>query len=125
MEHQKKSLNELQGLEGVEERGLLKEENAHKKHLILDIKRLALMEETSWSQKSRALWLKEEINAPKFFHCMVNLHKRHNAIESLLVDGRITSKSIEIMDHINNHYAQLLSNHMLERCGLGARLLLD
>ncbi|XP_042939460.1 uncharacterized protein LOC122274488 [Carya illinoinensis] len=108
VEHRKKSLlDELQGLEDLEERGLLEEEKAHKKHLILDIE-VALMEETSWKQKLRALQLKEGDKCTKFFHHML-IRIEDNIIESLLVDGRITLNPIEITNHITNYYAQLLS----------------
>ena len=45
------------------------------------------MEEVSWRQKSRTLWLKEGDNNTKFFHKMVNLHRRYNYMDKVVVDG--------------------------------------
>jgi hypothetical protein len=50
-----------------------------------------LQEEVNWRQKSRVLWLKEGDKCTKFFHRIANLNRRSNAIESLLVNGSISS----------------------------------
>lgn len=42
-----------------------------------------LLEEISWWQKSRALWLKEGEKNTKFFHCLANSHQRNNFIWKL------------------------------------------
>ena len=46
-----------------------------------DYKRWSLLEEVSWRQKSRELWLKEGDRNISFFHKMANSHKRRNAIK--------------------------------------------
>ena len=45
------------------------------------------MEETSWRQKSRALYVKEEDNNTRFFQRLANSHRIANHIRSVEVDG--------------------------------------
>ena len=45
-----------------------------------------LMEEISWRQKSRALWLKEDDRNTNFFQRMVNLHRKFNYLSFVVVD---------------------------------------
>ncbi|XP_019229951.1 PREDICTED: uncharacterized protein LOC109210922 [Nicotiana attenuata] len=52
-----------------------------------EIVELAVAQETSWRQKSRALWLKEGDSHTKFFHRVAVANRRRNFIESLVVDG--------------------------------------
>ena len=57
--------------------------------LITEVIQLAHMEETSWCQKSRALWLKEGDNNTRFFHHLANSNRRRSYLGSLEVDGFI------------------------------------
>lgn len=56
--------------------------------------RLAIMEEISWRQKSRAVWLREGDRNTKFFHRLANSHRRHNFIGKLEVQGEEVETSI-------------------------------
>ncbi|KAG6626350.1 hypothetical protein CIPAW_15G041600 [Carya illinoinensis] len=68
---------EIKGLERIQEnRPLTQEEIAVKKELEADLERVVVREETSWRQKSRALWLKEGDRSTKFFHRIANSHRR-------------------------------------------------
>ena len=52
-----------------------------------DFSRLVAMEEISFRQKSRCLWLKEGDRNTKFFHRMANVQRRGNKIGAIKVDG--------------------------------------
>jgi hypothetical protein len=49
------------------------------------IERLASLQEISWHQMSRVLWLKD--SNTKFFHKVANSHLRSNFMGRLEVDG--------------------------------------
>ena len=85
---------------------LLEEEKLEKARLQIEFKKISLLEEISWRQKSRMLYLKE-----LFFHQMANSHRRNNAINNLKVDGVLTldQKSIEVC--IIRFYKNLFTEH--------------
>ena len=60
-----KDILDLDVKEGWE--GLSSEEHILREELKVEVVRLAHMAETSWCQKSRALWLKEGDNNRSFF----------------------------------------------------------
>ena len=74
---------ELSQLDDKEEMGGLSiaERNNRK-----ELDNLALLEETSWRQKSRVFWLKEGNNNTKFFHKMANSNRRRNYMKTVEVD---------------------------------------
>ena len=53
-----------------------------------DYKEWVDLEEVSWRQKSREIWLKEGDRNTGFFHRMTNSHRRRNSISSIIINGR-------------------------------------
>ncbi|KAF5449703.1 hypothetical protein F2P56_030120 [Juglans regia] len=101
---QKKSLfQELQSLEGVGD------ENNRKEQVVSELERLTLMEEISWRQKSRPLWLREGDKCTKFFHQVANAHRRFNSIESLNIDGVTSSDQVVMKEYVAGYFENLLS----------------
>ena len=49
--------------------------------------RFPFLEEISWRQKSRGLWLRAGDQNTKFFHRVANLHRKFNTISSIEADG--------------------------------------
>ena len=69
----KNLLTELMGLDAREELlGLSNEEQLRRIQLKGEIEQLASLEEISWRQKSRALYVKEGDNNTRFFHRVAN-----------------------------------------------------
>ncbi|GLT55575.1 hypothetical protein SLA2020_286860 [Shorea laevis] len=91
----------------AEGRSLNEEEKSKRVEYSKELERSIFMEEVSWRQKSRALWLKEGDNNTKFFHRLANSNRRHNSIESLVVDGDTIVDSDRIKDHIVEFYKTL------------------
>ena len=65
-----------------------------------DLEKVALLEEISWRQKSKMLFLKEGDSNTRFFHRMTNSNRRNNCIETLMIDGAMTSNQDRIVDHV-------------------------
>jgi hypothetical protein len=63
------------------------------------------MEEVSWRQKSRVLWLREGNKCTEvylfiyLFFTMANSNRRKNSIDSLLIDGPFSTNRAEISKH--------------------------
>ena len=87
------------GLEEAEERAKAKD----------DFNSWALMEETSWRQKSRETWLKEGDRNTGFFHRMANAHRRRNCLKSISINDRKLDKEAEINEGLVNAFQNLLS----------------
>ena len=62
------------------------------------------MEETSWRQKSREIWVKEGDRNIGFFHRMVNSHKRRNTINRIRIGGEWFEGEGEVRTGIVNRH---------------------
>ena len=97
-----KELNAFDRLEG--ERGLHTDEKARKNLVINELEHSLLQEEISWRQKSRILWLKEGDKCIKFYQWVANSNRTSNSIESLLVNGSLSSNQSVIRNHVVHFY---------------------
>ena len=103
-----KFLDELRELDAIEEvRALDSEELAKKGEVSRELKACLLMEEVSWRQKSRILWLKEGNKCSKFFHSMANANQRYNSIDSLMIEGNLSNNQVEISEHNVKYFQKL------------------
>ena len=66
----------------------------------VDIEYLASLEEISWRQKSKALYLKEGDNNIGFFHRLANSHRRTNTMRGVEVEGILYENESAIQDQV-------------------------
>jgi hypothetical protein len=99
---------DLIALDEVEDsRPLSIEERGRKEQLIVGLEKVILMDEISWRQKSRALWLKEGDKNSSFFHRIANSNQNANTIGHLSINGIASTDQDEIRNHIAQFYEQL------------------
>ena len=82
-----KTLKLLDAKEG--EFGLSDAETCERAVVRSEVENLLSLEEISWRQKSRMLWIKEGDNNTKFFHKVANSRRRFNHLSFLEMDGVI------------------------------------
>nr|CAN70867.1 hypothetical protein VITISV_027610 [Vitis vinifera] len=75
-----------------------------------DYKKWVLLEEISWRQKSREVWLKEGDRNTGYFHKMVNAHRRRNNVDRIKINGAWCIEENEIREGIGNAFKVLLSS---------------
>ena len=86
---------------------LSNEERVRREGCKLELEKVAQLEEVSWRQKSRVLWVKEGDNNTKFFHKMANSHRRYNNMERVVVDGVVYEDDSVIRAKVVQFYESL------------------
>ena len=61
-----------------------------------EYKSWAVMEEVSWRQKSRELWLKGGDKNTGYFHKMANAHRRSNCLRKISINDKMIEKEADI-----------------------------
>ena len=69
-----------------------------------------VLEETSWRQKTREIWLKEGDRNTGFFHGMANSHRRRNTILQLNINGEHVREEEALRQGIENAFESLLND---------------
>ena len=69
-----------------------------------DFKKWALIEEISWRQKSRKVWLREGDKNTGFFHKMTNSHRRRNCFSKIKLNGIWLTEEQEIKEVWSMHF---------------------
>ena len=86
---------------------LTQEDRARRLVVKSDIDFLASLEEISWRQKSKALFIKEGDNNARFFHRIANSHRRTNQIRGMEVDGILFEEESDVTDQVVDFYKRL------------------
>ena len=68
------------------------------------------MEETSWRQKSREIWLKEGDKNTGFFQRMTNSHRRRNSIDRIHIGGEWRHGEENVCSSVVNAYKLMLTD---------------
>ena len=109
IERQKKQLlEELKTLDAKGgDLGFSDWEKCHRADLRSQVEHLLSLEEISWRQKFRMLYIKEGDNNTKFFHKMANSHRRFNHLRTLKVDGVVFKEDFEVSNQVVQFYKNL------------------
>ncbi|RVW65755.1 LINE-1 retrotransposable element ORF2 protein [Vitis vinifera] len=91
-------------------RALNEQELEARKEAREEFKKWALMEETSWRQKSREIWLKEGDKNTGFFHKMANSNRRRNCLKKIKINGTWLSEEHDIQRGVVRAFKDLLSD---------------
>ena len=82
------ALNQVDYWDAKEKTSILSlEELEARKEVRKDYKKWVLLEEISWRQKFREVWLKKGDKNTGFFHKMTNAHKRRNYVDIINING--------------------------------------
>ena len=109
------ALEKLNYRDSLERFGSLSEEDRSSQRIAKDeFSHCAILEEISWRQKSRALWLKEGDSNTKFFHRMANARRRRNFISSMTVRGVRLDKEEELKEGIGSYFKSLFEEPDVE-----------
>ena len=84
----------------AESRILTLDEKLRKENLVTELEKTILLDEISWRQKSRVLWLKERDINTQFFHRMASSNRKKNSISTLLIDGDLSMDQTAICETI-------------------------
>ena len=91
------------------ERELVLEEREERTKAREDFKSWIVLEDISWGQKSREIWLKERDRNTSFFHRLANTHRRRNCLRKITINGRRLNKETEIKEGLVDAFQNLLS----------------
>ena len=70
------------------------------KQALEEYKKWVIMEETSWRQNFRELWLREGDKNTSFFHKMSNAHKRINSLVKIKINNSWVTEECNIKDGV-------------------------
>ena len=85
------------------------EEQTFKEQALEEYKKWVIMEETSWRQKSRELWLREGDKNTGYFHKMANAYKRVNSLVKIKINGAWVTEERDIKDGVVHAFHSLLA----------------
>ena len=86
------------------------EELEARKEATEDYKKWFLLEEISWWQKFREVWLKRGDRNMRFFHKMANAHRRRNNVDRIKINSVWLLEENEIKEGVVRAFLSLLSN---------------
>ena len=106
----KEALQRVSFWDGLEkQRELILEEREERIRAKQEFKSLAVMEEISWRQKSRELWLKDGDKNTGYFHKMANAYRRRNCLGKISINGKMLEKEAEIKVGLIEAFKNLFS----------------
>ena len=89
--------------------GLSSDEIDQRREAREELARVLHMEEVSWRQKSRALWLRKGNHKTKFFHKTTNLRRKFNFMSGVEIEGNRYETVESMKSSIHGFYKKLFS----------------
>jgi hypothetical protein len=74
------------------------------------------MEEVSWRQKFRVLWLREGDKCTRFFHTIANSNRRKNSIDSLLISRRLLLTRQRLVNTLSSFIKIYIPSRVVGSC---------
>ena len=110
VDKKKRALSRISFWDDVEKEKVLSLEEAEKREKAReDFKEWVDLDDVSWRQKSRDIWLKEGDRNMGFFHRMTNSHKWKNSISNISINCRRLVKEVEVKEGLVGAFQSLLS----------------
>ena len=110
-EQKKFALKNVALWDDIESRRPLSEsERQERMGAMKDFKKWAIMEEISWRQKSREIWLKEGDRNTGFFHKMAKSHRKRNNIDRIRIGDQWLTGIEEVKLGIVKAFKELLGD---------------
>ena len=85
------------------------EEMSRREEAKESFKKWTMLEEISWRQKSREVWLKEGVRNTKFFHKMANTLRKKNQLGRIRINGVWFTEGQEMKEGIVGAFENLLT----------------
>lgn len=117
-------LEHLEGLDALEEAGLMDEDDrAHRDKLKAEYEEILLKEEIYWKQRAKDRWIKEGDRNTAYFQRIASGRRRINCIKNLKVGGILFSTKGEIRREVQEFYSSLFTEEAIWRPSLQHDLL--
>ena len=111
VELQKEILRQIAAKDALESTSpLIESKSGGREEMRGEYKKWTLLEEISWRQKSKEVWLKEGVRNTSFFHKMANEHKRINHMSRLKINGVWHNEGVGLKEHVVSAFQGLLSD---------------
>ncbi|KAF5185568.1 hypothetical protein FRX31_024847, partial [Thalictrum thalictroides] len=80
-----------------------------------EVDELMRLVEIKWQQKAKLQWKVEGENMTKFYHRLVNLRRKVNQLQTILIDGEEINEVEVIKTHIIQFYKELFDDDGIMR----------
>ena len=111
-EQKKFALNKVAHWDELESRRTLSDgESKDRVEAMEEFKKWATLEEISWRQKSREIWLKEGDRNTDFFHKMANSHRKRSNIDRIRIGDKFFNGTEEVKVGIVKAVKDLFRDH--------------
>ncbi|CAL1377121.1 unnamed protein product [Linum trigynum] len=98
-----------------EESALSEDDLLARSNLKCNLDQLLIMEEISWRQKSREIWLKRGDKNTNYFHKMASYNRRRNLVSNIRVNGVLVEGQEALKEAFVGHFNSVFIEDLPER----------